>query len=114
MAKIRQKILILYLANSALDSGVKGWTMYDGTGQEAHTTGDSSEPPYESGLDAMLDGWRVIQFPQLIPPYPGLEYTTSFQRYEYIFEKLPVSGCGHYGNGSNSSSRFVVHGIRLG
>ena len=88
MLQRRQKILILYLANSALDSSVRGWTIYDGTGQERHTTGDSDTPPYQTGLDALLDGWRVIQFPQLIPPYPSLEYTTSFQQHEFIFEKL--------------------------
>jgi hypothetical protein len=88
MVARRQKILILYLASSALDSPVNGWSIYDGTGKEAHTTGDSDVPPYKSGLDAMKDGWRVIQFPQLIPPYPGLEYSTSFQRNEFIFEKL--------------------------
>ena len=88
MANIRQKLLILYLANSALDSPVRGWTIYDGTGDEAHTTGDNDTPPYATGFDALKDGWRVIQFPQLIPPYPGLEFTTSFQQHEYIFEKL--------------------------
>ena len=88
MATVRQQVLVLYLANSALDSRVKGWTIYDGTGKEHHTTGDSETPPYASGLDALRDGWRVIQFPQLIPPYPGMEYTTSFQMYEFIFEKL--------------------------
>jgi hypothetical protein len=80
--------MILYLAHSALDSAVKGWTFYDGTGKEQHTTGDSAEPPYATGMDALLDGWRVIQFPQLIPPYPDMEYTTSFQKNEFIFEKL--------------------------
>ena len=88
MAKLRQKILILYLASSALDDSVRGWTIYDGTGREAHTTGDSGTPPYKTGLDAIKDGWRVIQFPQLIAPYPGLEFSTSFQKYEFIFEKL--------------------------
>jgi hypothetical protein len=88
MPNVRQKVMILYLSDSALDSSVKGWTFYDGTGKEHHTTGDSDTPPYENGLAALLDGWRVIQFPQLIPPYPGLEYTTSFQQYEFIFEKL--------------------------
>lgn len=92
MAKLRQKVLILYLGNSALDSRVKGWTMYDGTGQEHHTTGDSATPPYKTGVDALRDGWRVIQFPQLLPPYPGMEYTTSFQMYEFIFEKLEEVG----------------------
>ena len=85
---LRQKVLVLYLSTSALDSPVKGWSIYDGTGKEAYTTGDSSEPPYTTGLDALLDGWRVIQFPTLIPPYPGDEYSTSFMKYGFVFEKL--------------------------
>ena len=88
MSKLRQKILVLYLGNSALDSPVKSWAIYDGTGQSYPTTGDSDTPPYETGLEALQDGWRVIQFPQLIPPYPNMEYTTSFQMFEFIFEKL--------------------------
>jgi hypothetical protein len=88
MGQLRQKVLVLYLASSALDDQVRSWAFYDGTGKEAHTTGDQSEPPYKTGLDALKDGWRVIQFPQLIPPYPGLEFSTSFQRHEFILEKL--------------------------
>ena len=84
----RQKVMVLYLATSALDSNVTGWSLYDGTGRDPHTTGDSETPPYATGLAALQDGWRVIQFPQLIPPYPNMEYTTSFQMYEFIFEKL--------------------------
>ena len=87
-APTRQQVLVLYLASSALDSPVRGWAMYDGSGQEAHTTGDGFEAPYQTGLDALKDGWRVIQFPQLIPPYPGEEYSTSFMKYEFVFEKL--------------------------
>ena len=85
---LRQKVLVLYLGTSALDSPVKGWSIYDGTGKDAHTTGDSTEPPYSNGLDALLDGWRLIQIPTLIPPYPGEEYTTSFMKYGFVFEKL--------------------------
>ena len=88
MGNRRQKILILYLQNSALDSKVCAWTQYDGTGKLHPTSGDTDSPPYESGLDALIDGWRVIQFPQLIPPAPGAEYSTSFMQFEYIFEKL--------------------------
>lgn len=88
MSRLRQKVLVLYLSTSALDSAVRGWSIYDGTGKNIYTTGDSDSPPYETGLDALKDGWRVIQFPQLIPPYPGMEYTTSFQMYEFIFEQL--------------------------
>ena len=85
---LRQKVLTLYLQTSALDSQVLGWSIYDGTGKDAHTTGDSDEPPYETGLDALRDGWRLIQHPILIPPYPGEEYSTSFMKHGFLFEKL--------------------------
>lgn len=85
---LRQKVLTLYLDTSALDSRVMGWAVYDGTGKATFTTGDSNEPPYETGLDALLDGWRLIQHPILIPPYPGEEYSTSFMKYGFVFEKL--------------------------
>ena len=88
MANLRQKILILYLANSALDSRVVAWAMYDGTGRESHTTGDTASPPYATGLEAMKDGWRVIQISPLIPPYPGVEFSTSFNKHEIILEQL--------------------------
>ncbi|MEZ4675578.1 MAG: hypothetical protein R2932_15210 [Caldilineaceae bacterium] len=92
MSQRRQQVLVLYLANSALDSTVKGWTLYDGTGKGNPTTGDSDTPPYATGLAALQDGWRAIQFPQLIPPYPNMEYTTSFQMNEFVFEKLVELG----------------------
>jgi hypothetical protein len=53
MGRRRQKVLVLYLSNSALDSRVLAWSIYDGTGKEAHTTGDSDSPPYNNGLDAL-------------------------------------------------------------
>ncbi len=86
----RQKVLILYLASSALDTPVVAWSIYDGTGKTRPMAADSDEPPYKNGLDALKDGWRLIQLSQLIPPYPGEEFTTSYQRYECVFEKLEL------------------------
>jgi hypothetical protein len=85
---LRQQVLVLYLATSALDSYVVGWSQYDGTGRTTPTTGDSAEPPYETGLDALKDGWRLIQAAQLIPPYPGHEYDVSFLKHEFFFERI--------------------------
>ena len=88
MSEQRQKVLILYLASSALDAPVVGWSTYDGTGKDEHMAGDAEAPPYSSGLAALRDGWRLLQLSQLVPPYPGEEFTTSYQRYECVFEKL--------------------------
>lgn len=92
MTQHKQQVLVLYLATSALDSEVKAWAIYDGTGHDHHTTGDSNEPPYADGMAALFDGWRVIQFPQLIPPYPGEEFSTSFMKYMFVFEKIVEVG----------------------
>ena len=51
----RQKVLILYLATSMLDSDVIAWSVHDGTGKNFHMPGDSEEPPYQTGTDAWLD-----------------------------------------------------------
>lgn len=85
---MRQKILILCVATPDLKSKVGVWSIYDGTGREHHTTGDSDTPPYDSVLAAMQDGWRVIQFPQQFPAYPGMELSTAYLRFEYILEKM--------------------------
>jgi hypothetical protein len=85
---MRQQLLVLYLATSGLDANVVGWSAYDGTGRTAPTTGDSDEPPYKTGVEALEDGWRMIQASQLLPPYPGHEYDVSFLKHEFWFEKL--------------------------
>ena len=84
----RQQVLVLYLASSALDAKVVGWSSYDGTGETTPTTGDADIPPYETGLDALKDGWRLFQASQLLPPQPGHEYDVSFLKHEFFFEKL--------------------------
>lgn len=88
MPQLRQKILVLYLHTPDLNSNVVAWSMYDGTGNTNPTTGDSDKPPYNSVVEAMQHGWRVVQFPQQFPAYPGMEYSTSYLRFEYILEKM--------------------------
>ncbi|MEV8531384.1 hypothetical protein [Streptomyces sp. NPDC051211] len=85
---LRQQVLVLYSATSALDSHAVGWSLYDGTGRTSPTTDDSDEPPYESGVAALRAGWRLIQAAQLIPPYPGHEYDVSFLKHEFFFERI--------------------------
>jgi hypothetical protein len=88
MPVLRQKLLVLYLRTPDLYSPVVAWAAYDGTGKDRHSSGDSDTPPYPSVVAAMQDGWRVIQFPQQWPAYPGTEYQTSYLKYEYILEKM--------------------------
>lgn len=84
----RQKVLVLYLANSALDAPVVGWSVYDGTGQTLHMAGDNDQPPYRTGLDALKDGWRLFQASQLLPHEKGAEFDLAYLKYEFFFEQI--------------------------
>ncbi|OYU68936.1 MAG: hypothetical protein CFE28_02380 [Alphaproteobacteria bacterium PA2] len=84
----RQKVLVLYLANSALDSPVVAWAVYDGTGQSRTMAGDNDEPPFATGLDALKAGWRLIQAAQILPHNRGEEFDLSYLKYEFFFEQL--------------------------
>ncbi len=84
----RQQVLVLYLADSSLDSTVVAWSLFDGTGATRHMAGDSDVPPYQTGLEALIDGWRLIQASPLLDHVSGNEYRTGYLRYEFFFEKM--------------------------
>ncbi|HEV2641364.1 MAG TPA: hypothetical protein VGT98_01585 [Candidatus Elarobacter sp.] len=84
----RQNVLVLYLADSAMDSPVVAWSYWAGADTTRRMAGDEDEPPYPTGLAALRDGWRLFQTSQLIPHYPGVETQTSYLKYEFIFEQI--------------------------
>jgi len=95
MAKVTQRVLVLYLTSSALDSKVIGWAIHDGHAPTAHGPGDNNEPPYKTGVDALADGWRLFQASPLLAAPAGQEYQTDYLKYEFFFEQLteePVHG----------------------
>ncbi|ULL13775.1 hypothetical protein DVH26_04535 [Paenibacillus sp. H1-7] len=90
MSVTRQQILILHLSDPDLESRTVAWALYDSTipkGQLQMNTGDSNEPMYSSVLDAMRDGWNVIQLPS--PPIfrTGFEHELGHLPYEYVLER---------------------------
>jgi len=84
----RQKVLVLYLKNSALDADVAAWAIYDGADEHRHMAGDTDEPPYKTGLHALRDGWRLIQAAPLSDHRSGDEFRTGYLKYEFFFEKM--------------------------
>lgn len=90
MSTVRQQILILHLANSDLASRTVAWALYDGashTGARQMQSGDEDEPPYASVLEAMRDGWNVLQLPTLPTYLPGHEHETGHLPYEHALER---------------------------
>ena len=90
--KDRQRLMALYLSSSALTSRVIAWSTYDGYGTERSETGEEFEPPYPTGVDALRDGWRLITAAPLQPSEVGTEYSTSFLKFEFWFERLEPAG----------------------
>lgn len=75
----RQQILHLWLAAAALDTEVIAWAFHDGSrmATSAASTeadgGDDGRPPgrdrpYRTGVEAMADGWMLLQAPGSIAP----------------------------------------------
>ena len=93
LGPLRQKLLVLYAANSSPDTDVVAWSLYDGTSDQTYEATGEAVPPYATVLDAMRDGWRVIKYPDLRPPSPGQEYDLSYLEFEFVLEKLePING----------------------
>lgn len=91
---VRQQVLYLWAAGSALDSNVVGWAFHDGTDGAGPGIPDRS-PPYATGVDALRDGWLLLQSAQLVPIAPGQEHENSYLQYEFVFERR-VTGIGQH------------------
>jgi hypothetical protein len=90
MSKVRQQILILHLALPGLESDTIAWALYDGATPSSTLpmqSGDSQEPPYPSVLEAMRDGWNLLQLPTLPVYIPGHEHESGHLPYEYVLER---------------------------
>jgi hypothetical protein len=85
---VRQQVLVLYLGSSALDGPVVAWSVYDPAGTATGEIGEDDEPPYQTGLEALRDGWRLLSMSQMLPPARGLEYSTDHHNFEFVFERL--------------------------
>ncbi len=81
---------MMWLASPSLDSRVLGWSFFDGSAGAGPQL--DSDPPYPSGLAALVDGWRLLQMSPLIPPVPGHERDTSFLKHEFVFERMVELG----------------------
>ncbi len=81
----RQQVLYLYSKSTNIRSPVAGWTRYDPT-KPREPTLPSQEPPYDSVIEAMADGWRVVQFPiSKLYDYQGME--NDYLGFEFVLEK---------------------------
>lgn len=82
----RQQVLYLWANGSGLDSGTVGWAFHDGA-DGAGPALPAASPPYAHGVDALRDGWMLLQSSQLAAPAPGAEHLNGYLEYEFVFER---------------------------
>lgn len=63
-ARKSQDLLYLQATSTALTSPVNGMLLMEG-GEIAEEMPDAEDWPYQTVLEAVRDGWRVVQFPNL-------------------------------------------------
>ena len=82
----KQLILYLYSKSTNLRSPLGGWALYDPTAPDEPVL-PSQDAPYTSVLEAVNDGWRIVQFPR--PElYNFTDVDNAYLTYEFILEKL--------------------------
>lgn len=80
----RQQLLFLWTADSNLDAKVVAWTFHDGTDPSA----DMADAPYDRGVDALRDGWRLVQAAPLTNRPAGDEHQHGVLEFEWMFERI--------------------------
>ena len=82
----KQMILYLYSKSTNLRSPIAGWALYDPTTPDEPVL-PSQDAPYNSVLDAVGDGWRIVQFPR--PElYNFSDVDNAYLSFEFILEKI--------------------------
>ena len=81
----RQIIMYLTARSTNLRSGVVSWVTFDSNAPHEPEL-PSDDPPYETILDAVADGWRVVQFP-IINLYEYKDMENDYLGFDFILEK---------------------------
>ena len=82
----KQVILYLYSKSTNLRSPLGAWALYDPLAPDNPVL-PSQDPPYGSVLDAVRDGWKIVQFPR--PElYSFSDVENAYLNFEFILEKL--------------------------
>lgn len=81
----RQDLLYLQAAGTALDTQVIGMRMVI-DGELSDGAADPDDWPYQTVLDAIRDGWRIIEFPNLALLLD--ESRTYAYGAEFVLEKI--------------------------
>ena len=82
----RQRLLYLHTRAPSITAAVIGMAQHEPVRDGCDTLHTRTEWPYATVHEAIVDGWQVIHFPNLMAPYDDREL--SYVGYEFILQKL--------------------------
>lgn len=82
----RQRLLYLHTRAPSITAAVIGMAQHEPVRGGNDTLRTRTDWPYETVHDAIVDGWQVIHFPNLMAPYDDREL--SYVGYEFVLQKL--------------------------
>ena len=82
----RQRLLYLHTRTPSILAPVIGMAQHEPVAGQADVLRTRDEWHYETVHEALIDGWQVIHFPNLMAPYDDREL--SYVGYEFILQKL--------------------------
>jgi hypothetical protein len=81
------RLLVVGLQGHNLRSPIVAWSLYDPSVNESTMPGCDDHPPYLTPLDALRDGWRLVQYTRMPDPPPGGEMRGGSLACECLFEE---------------------------
>lgn len=82
----RQRLLYLHTRTPSITASIIGMAQHEPVTGGADTLHTRTDWPYETVHDALVDGWQIIHFPNLLSPYDDREL--SYVGYEFVLQKL--------------------------
>lgn len=82
----RQRLLYLHTRAPSITAAVIGMAQHEPVADGFDTLQTRTEWPYATVHEAIVDGWQVIHFPNLMAPYDDREL--SYVGYEFILQKI--------------------------
>jgi hypothetical protein len=84
-----QDILVLFQSTPGLDANVTAWSRYEASkGSMIPDLPDEAEPPYATALEAMRDGWQVLQMSELKQRSPDDAYEDGPLPYQIVLSRF--------------------------
>ena len=85
-SELRQRLLYLHTRAPSITAAVIGMAQHEPVTGGCDTLQTRTEWPYATVHEAIVDGWQVIHFPNLMAPYDDREL--SYVGYEFILQKI--------------------------